>query len=212
MNTDTDTATHAAPHHMLERLTFFSDAVFAIAITLLVIEVKIPHLPPGAGIDAHLQALARLTPSFIGFFVSFAVVGAFWSGHHRAFGMATRYAPGLVGPNLAMLCAIALMPFTSAYMSENFGEVVPTVLYNAHLLATGLLNLILVRKVTGAPFVDPRYTPRDIAVTRARGWGVTIGAALAIAVSFAAPVLAQITLISIPLWVRIALRRAHRAA
>ena len=198
-----------SPAHPLERLIFFSDAVFAIAITLLIIEVKVPHLPHGAGPDDHLIALAQLIPNFIGFFVSFGVIGLFWAGHHRAFSMARYYAPGLVLPNLMLLCAIAFMPFATAYMSGNFGETVPMAFYNAVLLATGLLNLRLVRKVTGAPYVDERIGAEEVAVTRARGWGVALGAALAIAVSFVAPFFAQFALITIPLWIRLAVGRAR---
>lgn len=196
------------PEHPLERLIFFSDAVFAIAITLLIIEIKVPHLPHGASAQAHLIELARLIPHFIGFFVSFGVIGLFWAGHHRAFSMARHYAPGLVGPSLAMLCAIAFMPFATAYMSSNFGETVPTAFYNALLFVTGLLNLRLVRKVTGAPYVNEGVSAEVIATTRARGWGVTMAAALAFAVSFVMPQLAQFMLATVPLWIMLAVRRA----
>lgn len=125
--------------------------------------------------------------------------------------MASHYAPGLVFPNMAMLCAIVFMPFATAYMSGNFGQMVPTALYNALLLITGFLNLHLVRKVTGPPYVDESCDPREIAVTRARGWGVTIGAMLALAISFVSPQLAQFALASIPLWIFLAVGRAKRA-
>lgn len=203
---------HRAPPAVLERLIFFSDAVFAIAITLLIIEVHVPHLPHNSGAEAHLQALAELAPNFIGFFISFAVIGAFWAGHHRAFSMAAHYAPGLVFPNMAMLCAIVFMPFATAYMSGNFGQMVPTALYNALLLITGFLNLRLVRKVTGAPYVDETLDPGEIAATRARGWGVTIGAMLALAISFISPQFAQFALATIPIWAGLSVRRAKRAA
>jgi uncharacterized membrane protein len=203
---------HVGPPALLERVIFFSDAVFAIAITLLIIEVQVPHLPQGSGVTAHLQALADLMPSFTGFFVSFAVIGAFWAGHHRAFGLATHYAPGLIVPNLTMLCAVVLMPFATAYMSENYGAVVPTVLYNALLMTTGLLNLRLIHKVTGHPYTSAGTDVRQLAAIRARGWGVTLGAALALATSLVAAPLAQPMLLTIPLWARLAVARAMRSA
>lgn len=200
------------PSHPLERLIFFSDAVFAIAITLLIIEIKVPHLPHGASNREHLIELARLIPHFIGFFVSFGVIGLFWAGHHRAFSLARHYAPGLILPNMMMLCAIAFMPFATAYMSGNFGETVPTAFYNALLMVTGLLNLRLVRRVTGVPYVDEAADPAEVAMTRARGWGVTTGAALAFAVSFVAPMVAQFMLVTIPLWIMVAVKRAKAGA
>jgi uncharacterized membrane protein len=126
--------------------------------------------------------------------------------------MARHYAPGLIMPNLAMLCAIAFMPFATAYMSGNFGQKVPTILYDGVLTVTGLLNLRLVRKVTGAPYVDEHASPRDIAITRARGWGVTGGAALALAMSFVEPRFSQFALFTIPLWLKLAVRRAEQRA
>lgn len=209
MATGGKAAKASEPAHPLERLIFFSDAVFAIAITLLIIEIKVPHLPHGASDTAHLVELANLIPHFIGFFVSFAVIGLFWAGHHRAFSLARHYAPGLVLPNMMMLTAIAFMPFATAYMSGNFGETVPTAFYNALLLVTGLLNLRLVRKVTGAPYVDESVGAEEIAMTRARGWGVTGGAALALAMSFVAPQLAQFMLATVPLWMMVAVRRGR---
>jgi uncharacterized membrane protein len=199
------------PHPpMLERLVFFSDAVFAIAITLLVIEIGAPHLPHGAGDIAHLQQLAQRIPNFIGFFVSFWVIAAFWGGHHSAFGLAGHYAPGLIGPNLAMLCAVAFMPFATAYMSENYGARVPAVLYNSVLLVTALLNLRLVRKVTAPPYLADGADSFQVATCRGRPWGVVVGATLALIVSFIAPFFAQMTLATIPLWIAIAVRRTTR--
>jgi len=197
------------PAHPLDRLVSFSDAVFAIAITLLVIEIDVPQLPRGAGDIAQIAALASRFPHFVGYFVTFAVVGAFWAEHHRAFRLASHYAPGLLWPNMVLLCAIAFMPFVAAYMSENYGSRVPHALYNGVLLATALLNLRLARRVTGAPYVDEGASAEDVAVTRARPWGVIGGAALALLVSFVAPLWSQIALVTIPLWMTLAIRRAR---
>jgi uncharacterized membrane protein len=206
-----DEADHAhTPAHPLERLIIFSDAVFAIAITLLIIEVHPPHLNFHASDRDHLVALANLIPSFVAFFISFFVIGAFWAGHHRAFSLARHWSPKLVAPNIMMLAAIVFMPFATAYMGMNMGQRVPTVLYDLVLLATGLLNIRLVRVATSAPVVDEQADPLVVARTRARGWGVTLGAAIALLLAFFVPRFSQFGLLTIPFLLRLAVRRAER--
>src|ERR671928_1369945 len=112
-------AKQSGTDHALERLVFFSDAVFAIAITLLVIEIHAPHLPEGSADSAYWLALAKLWPSLLGYFVSFAVIGLFWMGHHRAFALAGRYSPRVLGWNLGLLATIGFMPFATAFLSSN---------------------------------------------------------------------------------------------
>jgi uncharacterized membrane protein len=198
------------PAPPLERLTFFSDAVFAIAITLLVIEIDVPELPHGVSDIEHVAALANLTPHFVGYIISFAVIGTFWTGHHRAFSLARHFAPGLYLPNLALLCAIAFMPFSTAYLSDNYGERVPHILYNGMLLVTALLNLWVVRKVTGPPYVDEEADAKAVAVVRAWSEGLAGGAALAFAVSVVAPQWSHPALVIIPLSMALAIRWARR--
>ena len=196
--------------HALERLVFFSDAVFAIAITLLVIELHPPHVAAPHDADAYLRALWNMTPNFFGFFVSFWVIAAFWAGHHRAFALSGHYAPSLIMPNLALLCAIVFIPFTTAFMGTYLGATVPTALYNVSLIVTGLLNMRLIRLATSAPVLAEHADRATVRLTRSRGWGVTMGAVCALALSFVDARFSQIALMTIPLWMRLSARRARR--
>lgn len=200
--------------HMLERLVFFSDAVFAIAITLLVIEIAVPHFghlgSRGTSVE-YVQALANLLPSFFGYFLSFFVIGAYWAGHHRAFGLAANYDARLVWPNLSMLCMIAFMPFATAFLSDNLGGLVPAVFYNSVLLILSLLNVRLIRIATAPPVVSLDASALAIAQVRARSYGVLSGAALAFILTpvIWAP-LAQLPLMTIGLWQRLYYHRARK--
>lgn len=179
------------------------DAVFAIAITLLVIEIHPPHLPHHSANAAHWRALAELLPSFVGYFVSFLVIGLFWMGHHRAFTLAARYSPGILWWNLLMLMVIAFMPFTTGYYSSNLNEPVPTQVYCGMMLVAALLNLKVNRTATAAPMVDESAVPEDVAAVRLRSLSVLLGAANAFAISLFLPQAGPAGLISIGIWRRV---------
>lgn len=200
---------HGAPAHALERLVFFSDAVFAISITLLVIEIKVPELPRGASDIIYLQGLADLLPHFIGFLVSFFVIGALWNGHHRAFDCARHWSPRLLIPNLCVLCSVAAMPFFTAFVSDYYGSLVPSVAYCAWLLVYAICNLwnnsMAVSPPVAADDLDPEYA----AMIRRRGWAVILGTATALLFCFVNPWLGQPMLITMALWRRL-LEYLHR--
>ncbi len=198
--------------HALERLVFFSDAVFAIAITLLVIEIHAPDLPRNSSDHAYLVELAQLAPSFAGYLISFWVIGMFWMGHHRIFGFAAHQGPSIVGWNLFLLGSIAFMPFSTAFLSANGGDRVPTVFYCVSLLLSALLNLRVGRIATSPPMVDPSVSAQDIAYIRRRGLSVVLGASVALIVAFFVPAAAQAALISIPLWRYLLTRWAAKGA
>jgi len=207
---DMTTSSRDRPDHPLERLIFFSDAVFAIAITLLIIDVHAPHVPNGSPDHAYVHALLDQMPSLFGFFVSFFVIGAFWAGHHRAFALAGHYSESLNGPNLMMLCSVVFMPFTTSFMSHNVGTLVPTQLYNLSLIVTGLLNIRLIRIATAPPIVSEAVSAERIAIVRARGPAVVLGALCAMLVAFWDPRFSQMALITIPIWLRLLKRWTTR--
>ncbi|WP_425229171.1 TMEM175 family protein [Sphingomonas sp.] len=138
----TDAGRHDDDRHALaelERLTFFSDAVFAIAMTLLVVDVRLPALARPTN-SALTDALLALVPQYIGFVVSFLVIGRFWAAHHVVFGMLRRADGRLVGVNLLFLLSIAFMPFPTMVLSEHPQLRGALVFYIAWLFVIALLN------------------------------------------------------------------------
>jgi len=135
----------------LERLILFSDAVFAIAITLLVIEIKIPEVHSTTEHplkeEVIIQKLAELIPKFIGFIVSFILIGQYWIVHHRMFSFVINFTDRLIWLNILFLFAIALMPFSTGFYSEYVlrGVVTPVIFYTANIALLGLANFLMWR-------------------------------------------------------------------
>ncbi|AXY76582.1 DUF1211 domain-containing protein [Paraflavitalea soli] len=103
----------------LERMILFSDAVFAIAITLLVIEIKVPELAEEHFTEKELlKSLGHLMPKIVGFLISFFLIGNYWMVHHRLFGYVVNYNKRLLWINLLFLLSIVLMPFSTGIFGE----------------------------------------------------------------------------------------------
>lgn len=135
----------------LERLILFSDAVFAIAITLLVIEIKIPEFPHDTVTDKDLLgALVVLIPKFIGFLISFLLIGQYWIVHHRLFGYVINFTGRLVWLNIFFLLAVALMPFSTGFYSEYVlsKTMTPVIFYTSNIALLGVINFMMWRYVS----------------------------------------------------------------
>jgi len=134
----------------LERMILFSDAVFAIAITLLVIEIKIPEIERDQLTETTLlHALGERIPKFFGFIVSFMFIGIYWTIHHRLFGYVVNYSRKLIVLNLFFLFAIALMPFSTGFYSEYVMKhmTTPVIFYTGNIILLGLFNFFMWRHV-----------------------------------------------------------------
>lgn len=198
------------PGHQLERLVFFSDAVFAIAITLLIIELHPPHLHLGDTLADQATALLSLSPSVWGFVVSFWVIGAFWAGHHRLFSLAGEWDERLIAANLTMLLTIVAMPFFTAFMSVNAFARLPVVLYAGWLLVAALVNLRLQWRVMRPEVLSPDADAMLMVRVRQRGLAVAIGAGCAVVACAVLPWpgAGLLALLSMPLWRQLLERRA----
>src|SRR4030095_900900 len=166
----------------LERMILFSDAVFAIAITLLVIEIKIPDkefLKEHGDLSDKtlLHELSQLGPKFTGFLISFLLIGLYWSIHHRLFGFVTNYDRRLLFLNLVFLFFIVLMPFSTGFYSEYAGSElfekqlkVPMTFYVLNFCSAGLVNYLMWRYITNPKhkLAEPQIDPIVASQAKAR--------------------------------------------
>jgi uncharacterized membrane protein len=141
------------------RLESFSDAVFAVAITLLVLSI---HLPANKIPEAKLWGEIRaLWPNFFAYVLSFLIIGAFWVGHHRLFAVIKRHDAKLVWLNMLFLMLIVFIPFPTSLLSE-YGDTRTAVIFYAGSLAAAslVLSLIVWYAVSGNRLVAEDFDPR----------------------------------------------------
>jgi uncharacterized membrane protein len=118
------------------RLEAFSDGVIAIIITIMVLELKVPH-----GHD--LAALVPFLPVFLSYVLSFIYVGIYWNNHHQLFQAAERVNGVILWANLHLLFWMSLIPFVTGWMGENHFTALPTALYGVVLLMTSVAYWLL---------------------------------------------------------------------
>jgi uncharacterized membrane protein len=104
------------------RLEAFADAVFAIAITLLIIEIRLPPHDDIVRAGGLGSALLHLWPSYVGYFVSFVVIGIMWANHHNLMKLIGRVDHGFITLNLLLLMCVAFIPFPTAVMAEHLTD------------------------------------------------------------------------------------------
>jgi uncharacterized membrane protein len=121
----------------LERIIFFSDAVFAIAITLLAQEIRLPVAAEGGPVT--WEDLLGLWPKMLSYVISFVTIGGYWVSHHRKFRLIRGYDRRLIWINLLALAAVAFLPFPTALLGEHGDEVPTAIFYAVTVIITGLL-------------------------------------------------------------------------
>jgi uncharacterized membrane protein len=119
-----------------ERLTAFSDGVIAIIITIMVLELKVPH-----GDD--WTALAKLVPTFLSYVLSFLYVAIYWNNHHHLLQASPRVNGAILWANMHLLFWLSLIPFATAWMGENHYARLPTALYGVALLMPAIAYVLL---------------------------------------------------------------------
>jgi len=118
------------------RLEAFSDGVIAIIITIMVLELKVPH-------GEHFETLAPLIPVFLSYVLSFVYLGIYWNNHHHMLNAVQSVTGAILWANLHLLFWLSLIPFATGWMGENHFAPVPSALYGLVLLMAGVAYLIL---------------------------------------------------------------------
>jgi uncharacterized membrane protein len=125
------------------RLEAFSDGVLAIIITIMVLEIKVPH-------DASPGALVPLLPVFLSYVLSFVYVGIYWNNHHHMLHACSRVTGRVLWANLHLLFWLSLFPFATGWMGENHFAALPSALYGLVLLAAAIAYWLLQQALIAA--------------------------------------------------------------
>lgn len=122
------------------RLEAFSDGVIAIIITIMVLEMKVPH-------GSDFAALKPLLPVFLSYVLSFVYVGIYWSNHHHLLQIVKHVTGSILWANLHLLFWLSLFPFVTGWMGENHFTTIPSALYGLVLLMAAIAYLILQKSI-----------------------------------------------------------------
>jgi uncharacterized membrane protein len=122
------------------RLEAFSDGVFAIIITIMVLELRAPH-------DTTLAGLVPLVPVFLSYVLSFINLGIYWNNHHHMIHVTSRVDGAILWANLHLLFWLSLFPFVTAWMGENHFAAVPTAIYGVVMLLAAISYFLLQRTI-----------------------------------------------------------------
>jgi len=184
------------------RLEAFSDGVLAIIITIMVLELKVPH-------GADLAALRPVLPVFASYVLSFIYVGIYWNNHHHLFHSTKHVSAGILWANLHLLFWLSLFPFSTAWMGENHAAPVPTAVYGGVLLMAAIAYYLLQCAIIAR---EGRHSL--LAAALGRDWKGKLSPAVyvaAIPLAFVSPWIASGLYALVALWWLVPDRRIERA-
>ena len=175
----------ALSKHRIEALT---DGVYAIAITILVLELKLPEATAVRSQADLVQALVHLIPKFVAWIISFFVLAIFWVANHRLFQWIKSVDPKLLWITILTLMGASFLPFGSALVGEFSHAFISQAIYAADMGAMGLLTLWMLSHLERHPELCHEAMPAGVLkAARIRCWGIVATAALAVAIAAVDP-------------------------
>lgn len=184
------------------RLEAFSDAVLAIAITIMVLELHAPGEP-------SLRALWDETGvPLLAYVLSFVYLGIYWNNHHHVFQLVDRVSGGVLWANLHLLFWLSVVPFTTNWMAESDLARTPTIVYGINLLAAGVAYYLLEVAIRRTPEIGDRY--REAVGSDVKGIVSVVSYVAAIALTFVEPWLAMVPIVGVAVMWLVPDRRIER--
>jgi len=184
------------------RMEAFTDGVMAVIITIMVLEIKVPH-------GVELESLEPLLSSMLGYALSFVFIGIYWNNHHHLMHAAEHVSGGALWANLHLLFWLSLVPVVTTWVGENPAAPLPTILYGVVLFCAGVAYYVLARVLVA-------INGKDSALARAMGTDRkgAVSATLylvGIGLAFVRPWLAQLVYVVVALMWLVPDRRIERA-
>jgi uncharacterized membrane protein len=183
------------------RLEAFSDGVLAIIITIMVLELRVPH-------GAELTDLVPLLPVFASYVLSFVYIGIYWNNHHHMLHVTTKVDGAILWANLHLLFWLSLFPFVTGWMGENHFESAPTAAYGVICVMAGIayyvLQSLIIRR-QGRDSILARAVGRDL-----KGKVSPFLYIVGILTAFIAPWISWLSYISVAIWWLVPDRRIER--
>ena len=183
------------------RLEAFSDGVLAIIITIMVLELKVPH-------GADISALAQLLPVFLSYVLSFVYIGIYCNNHHHMLHTVDRVSGGILWANLHLLFWLSLFPISTGWMGENHFAAEPTAMYGVVLLMAAIAYWLLQRTIIASQGKDSllaRAVGKDL-----KGKVSPLFYALAIPCAFVSPWISESLYVAVALMWLVPDRRIER--
>ena len=143
------------------RTLTFTDGLFAIAMTLLVVDLAVPTLNDASSVSELADKLNDDSAKFISFFISFAVIGRYWLAHHTYFSALARIDRRLIGLNLLYLAFIAFLPFPTALLGEYFTNPLSIAIYAVNVALVSGMEVVLFNHAQNHDLLE-RKLPRDV--------------------------------------------------
>lgn len=176
------------------RVLTFSDGLYAIAMTLLVVGIGVPMLQEPGDEGELLSELGDLVPELFSFFLSFAVIGRYWVAHHQFFARLRAVDGGLIAINLVYLAFVAFLPFPTALLGNYFENPISVALYALSVAAVSGLEVALFARAYGSGLLRRRIPPE---VYR---WGATVAFSPVVFFLLSIPVAFVSTVAAVAVW------------
>ncbi len=171
------------------RLEAFSDGVLAIIITIMVLEIKVPH-------GGEWKDLTELIPKFLSYVLSFVYIGIYWGNHHHLLHSVKQISSGIIWGNINLLFWLSLVPFVTGWMGENHFAPDTVAMYGASMLISGLSFYILMKAVEKNAHDNEELKEAFVHLNK-KGIASTIGYFLSIPLAYIHPLISAILFITV---------------